>query len=532
MQWLDGSDADWTLEWLGLEEDGSVFPGYGDGGVDTLVLDIEQGFTVKHSWVTNVIKFGAGSEQRISRNELDRQSFSGVAFLGGTELRATRARLARYAAIGSVFLLALPHKGLTIRADSAGTTIPVHAAALALVDWAKPGQRCVVARRSPTTRLLTFVNVVIQSKTANTIVVDVAPGALGKIGGWIMPAKAVYLEPQQNFERYPTAVEKWQLAARCAKPIDFAPTLASLALTGVFAGLTAYARDFGPIGNTRTLQIFGIVIPGDGIVTGADGSTLYIFQDGVTTVANFLTAMVGSPYIHIVGTPANPAAVITGADNLALTALSGGAETGDVGTGAALTTYAGDGTARPVWDRRINNAATNTDGVHAMTQILDHGGVPRSFGTADQADWFRAVVLTDGDQAEEQWFELFMSTVKGCQKKFWLSTWATDLTFVSKAANTITVSTTDGSDFTAWWPRQRQDIQIVETNGTITRARITAAVDNGNGTRTLTIGVTLGSSSVEMISWLELCRFEKADDFATTHNEAGFSVGLIARVVP
>lgn len=527
-QWLADSDADWTLEWLGLEEDPTVFPGYGDAGADTFVLDIEQGFTVKHSWITNVIKFKAGNEQRISRNDIDRESYAGAAYLSGVGPRATRAKLARHAANGAAFLLGLPHEALTIRADSAGTSVPVHSTAL--VDWAKRGQRVVVVRRN-TTKQLDFISGVVQSKTANTIVLDVAPGAIGKIGGWIMPAKAIYLEPQQSIPRYRTTVEKWNLAARVARPLDFAPTLAELALgpitpSAALDNVKVVSRQYGLIGNAFmfSLQSGG---PAAGQLVEADGEMQFNYSAGVTTLANLRDALNASSYGKLDGVY-NPADTIAAGDTFALTFLSGAADTGDVGTGVALVLYDG----RPVWDPRLTNASTNTDGVHAMTEILDRGGIPYALGTADRADWFRAVTLTGGSQSDWQWFKLFMATVKAKQKKFWLPTWRDDLTFVSKAANTITVSTTDGSDFSAWWPAQREHIQVVEANGTVTRAKITAAVDNGNGTRTLTIGVTLATSNVTLISWLELCRFDNGDEYETKHNAKGFDVSLVARVVP
>jgi hypothetical protein len=497
------------------------------------VLDIEDGFRVKFGWLTDVIKFRSGREQRISRNDTPRESYNGSALLGGNNPRTMRSKLARYASIGSTFLLGLPHEQLTLSASSTGTTIPVSASALAMVDWAKPGQRVVVARRA-TNGELEFVNAVVQSKTSNTIVLDVAVGTAGMLGGAIMPAKTVYLEPQQSFARYPTRLESWELDARGAMPLDFAPTLAQLDLapltaSSAFDNLKVTARQYGLIGNQF---MFGMLTggPPGGAFVEADGEMQFSFQAGVTTIGQLATALVGSSFGKLTGT-FNPAATIAAGDAFPLTFLIGAMDSGDVGTGASLVTYNGDGVIRPVWDRRIDNASTNTDGIHAMTQIVDHGGIPYALGTADEADWFRAVALSGGNQLDWQWFKLFMSTVKGRQRKFWLSTWRDDLSYVSKATNTITVKSTDGSDFFAWWPHQREQLQILETNGTITRAKITAAVNNGNGTITLTIGTTLATSSVDIVSWLELCRFE-GDDYETTHTASGFDVSLIARVVP
>ena len=44
--------------------------------------------------------------------------------------------------------------------------------------------------------------------------------------------------------------------------------------------------------------------------------------------------------------------------------LSGAALAGDVGTGVSLTTYSGDGTSRPVWDRNLDTPGTLLEGLH------------------------------------------------------------------------------------------------------------------------------------------------------------------------
>lgn len=521
-----------VIDLLGMDGSG-VFDGYGDAGVATLVLDLENGFTVRHNWITDIIKLRSGLEQRISRNDTDRESYAGTAYLVGDATRDIRALLARHAASGSVFLLGLPHEELAIRADSSGAVVPVFASALALCDWARIGQRVVVAHVD-TDGETQSIGGVIQDVGADTIELDVAPGDLGDYGGTIMPAKAVYLAPQQNFDRFQVGAEAWNLDALGALPLDFAPDLARIVLSVLsapFLNAVATVRQFGLIGNTLTLEFNGNASwPAAGQLIETGPLTLFRYKPGVTTLGDLDAALQQSANFLLTGSW-TPSSTFGASDDIFATA-SGAGDHGDVGTGATLTTYNGDGEARPVWSRELNTPGTVTDGIQAMTQFIEHGGIPYAVGTADQADWFRAVKLTDGNQADWQWFKLFMSTVIGKQKKFWLPTWRNDLTFVSKSTNTITVSTTDGSDFPAWWPHLREHIQIVETNETITRAKITAAVDNGNGTRTLTIGVTLGTSNVDLVSWLELCRFEDADSYATRHGANGFSADLSARVVP
>lgn len=505
-------------------QDPAVVSGFGPAGVATLVLDIENGFTVTHKWGTEIQRMGNGTERRRSLIDAPRQFFSGSALIVGDDPRAIRAKLAKFAAAGATFLIGLRHEALSIAADASGSTVFVNSAAMALVDWAKPGQRVVVG--SPRS----FVNAVIQSAGAGAIALDVSPGASGAIGNVIMPATPVFLDAQQDFERYPVEAERWQFKATALIP-DFAPTRASLALdtltvSAAFNGVVIYARDFGALGNQRWFAMTTLG-PAAGSMDESGGTTAFNFQPGVTTLAQMAAALNGSSYV-IMGGTYNGADTIASGDAFGQAPLSGGAIAGDVGTGATLATYSGDGTSRPVWDRYIDNADTNMDSVHAMTVVIDYGGLPYSLQAADIPHYGRALPMLDGDQAAWQWFRKFTADTKGAFKLFWLPTWRDDMTFVSRAlpgggVTTLVVSSTDGSDFFAWWPAQRQHVLIVEGNGTRTYAKITAAVDNGNGTITLTVDKVIASSTVNLISWLELVHFEK-DEFQIGWSTEGFSL--------
>lgn len=523
------------IYWDGHFPDGSVDPaavgGFGPAGVAVLVLDLRNGFTIKQKWGSEIQKASSGKEKRISHLDAPQQWFSGSALLTGDDLRAMRAKLARFAALGSVFMLGLQHEQLSLQADSSGTTLTV--STLRSVDWKKRGQRVLVKRGT------VAVAAVIQSVSGSQIVLDVAPGDAGLVGGVVMPLFPVYLEPQQDFPRYPVNAEEWNLRARAAI-FDFAPEMASLDLGTVNAsptydGVIIYARDFGAIGNTRTLAMaVGAVAADYNTIVESGGAVTYRYEAGVTTLDEMAATLELSSYL-IMGGTYNGSTVIEAGDAFSATALTGGEIAGSVGNGATLTTYAGDGTARPVWTRYLDNSATENDGVLAMTRILDHGGVPYALGTASRSDFHRYVTISEGSQPDWQWFKLFLSTVKGAQKSFWLPTWRPDMTFVSRTlpgggVTEMVVSTADGSDVFGWWPDQRQYVQVGAADGTLTRAKITAAVDNGDGTATLTLDQEVASSAVVLISWLELCRFEK-DEFDIAWSESGFSVDTTARVV-
>ena len=303
--------------------------------------------------------------------------------------------------------------------------------------------------------------------------------------------------------------------------MDYAPALASLDLGSVtssaaFNGVSVVSRIFGLAGNTIA---FAMLSDGGAGTIAESGTTVsFHFTAGVTTLGDLATALESSSLVQLSGTYTASDTIAAG-DAFFSTLLTGGADSGDVGTGATVTEYA----SHPVWTEQLANPGQIVDGAHAMTQIIDHGGAPYSLGTADQADWFRTVAIEAGDQATWQWFKLFMSTVIGRQKKFWLSTYRDDLEYVSHSGTSLTI---DADDFAAWWPSQRQHVQI-EQGSTVTYAEITAASGG-----TLTLDTSQSAAAVTRISWLKLCRWEDADTYETTHTAEGFAVSLVARVVP
>lgn len=530
MNWHANGDAGWSIDWHGETGSDGVIPGITPDGIGSFALSLENGYTVTYRWPTDIIKTRSGKEQRISRNDRPKEAYGGKAFLLGDQAVETRATLARSAAAGTPILLGLQHEEALVTAvDSTDSDLPVitiGAGAMSECDWSNHGQRVFVVHED-SDDVLRSAEAVVQDSDATTL--TVAPDdadAFAEVairGARIMPAMPVLLEPQQDFARYPLDAEIWNIRARAAR-FDFAMALASLDLGPLTAaaGLDSASVTARVAGSAPTFQMVADAIAGETLEETATGVVIH-FTPGPfapSSVADIYALLLTSTLVAPTGTWG--AGTLDVADEVPETALAGGDTQGPVGTGASVTTYAG----RPVWDREINIRDTNTDSVHAMTEIIDHGGVPYSVGGADVPDWGRAVVLTNKQRDDWQWWKLFMATVKGPQKAFWLSTWRDDLPFVSKATDTITVE----GDVSSWYPRHRQHLQIWETSGTFTRAEIADAVDNGDGTWTLDIGTTLASSSVRMVSWLELCRFEK-DEFAVTFGANGFSLSTIARVV-
>lgn len=518
--WIGKYNADWLLEWLGpcetstfgysfpitfdwssqCDVEASLIPPFGLGGLATIVPDLENGFTVTHEWVTDVIPRRDGTEQRIARNDVARQSFEGSVVLLGENVLRIRALMAQ-THLAQPFLLALPHEALSLSGETEDEVVPVHSST---ADWAMPGQRVVVCHDE------TIVEGVIQSVDAASITLDVSPSLPG---GEIMPLVPVYLEPQQDFPRYPVNAERWEISGRFAQ-LDFAPQLASLSLgpvttSAALENAVVTSRLFGLIGNTIDFALDGdAAYPAAGeLVEVVFGTPLVIFrfQPGVTTVTQLYEALLGSQYVMLSG---HSAGVLQAGDECGED-LTGAEDAGRVGVGAVIETYED----HPVWTPRLDGDVT--DGVHSLIAIVDHGGAPYAVATSDSADWYRTVNVQAGDW---QYLKKFLHTVKGRQKSWWLPSWRDDLPFVSAGVGTITV---EDVDFATWWPALREHIQIVEDDGTITYAKVTAAVNNGDGTRTLTVGVSVAGAS--LISWMELCRFdaEEAEEFAFTFQASG-----------
>lgn len=503
MRWHAEWFAEWHHEWFGLLPKPD-FDGYGPEGVATFVLDFEQGFTVTHEWITDIQRMRAGHERRASRNDISRQRFSGTALLGVGKARAIRATLAQHAALGSPFLLGLPHEAISCTVN--GNTVTLPAGSLLLCDWDNIGQRVVVCWYEDGE--LNGVDAVIQHVGADVFTLNVAPTA----GSVIMPTVPVYLEPQQNFPRYRTKLESWQLNARAAL-FDFAPTLASLALdtytaSAAFNGVVVMSRIFGLAGNDITFELVATGTGTGQLTETTSGAVTFAFEPGVTTLGDLASTLELSTLVKLTGTY-NPADTIAAGDAFGPQALSGGTATGDVGAGVAIATYDGDGTERLVWDRKLDIDTTNTDSVHGMTAILDNGGAISVIGNAEHPDYGRALPMTGkAFGADWQWWKQFLHTVKGQQKMFWLPTWREDLVAFGHAGDTIDI---DADDFTAWWPAQREHVMIEQEDGTRTYAKILSSVDNGDATRSITINQVLSGWEITRISWLELCRMNSGE---------------------
>lgn len=506
------------------------------GGTEAAALPsafiLDENATVTFSWLSGLFKSYSGKERRSSHRDDPVQRYEGSALLTGRQTRATRSRLARAAARGEAFLLGLPYEEMTLRAAASGVVVPVHSTALS--DWAVVGMPVVVSH--PT---LGDATSTIAAVAANSITLTSAPGAAGSMGARIMPAMSVYLDPQQGFARYPTKFERWNIKARNAvagftsAAVAATLELADVTGSGGLDGLRLVARTAGADGNVPITQSDDALTSGGEIVEDVDAGTLHIkYSGGATTVSEYIALVNGgSSLVYIAGTAADGAAVLPGTFDEFTHNLSGGADAAPapVGLGATVTEFRG----WPVWDRGIAVASTAGDSMQSMSASGDFGGLPWSAGSATVPDWGRAVAMKQPLGGEWQWLKAFMDAVRGRWRSWWLSTYREDLVPVSVAAGTLTVTTEDDELF-AFYPAQQQHIECV-VDGVSTYARITGAVDNGDGTATVSIvdeddvAISLGSVPAR-VSWLERVRFE-SDELSVQFAAQNFVFAAQARVV-
>lgn len=536
VSWWGGINAAWFPEGLL-----TTIPPVEPIGAASFLLTLESTAKISQRWITGLAKTYSGMERRSSSSSDPGFVLEGEVKLMGPNTRAVRARLARNAAAGAPFWIGLPHEEVTVRANSVGTVIPVFSTALS--DWAVPGCPVFVIHN-----FYGGTQVTIQSVTADSITVDVAPGNMGKKGARVIPAISVLLDPQQGFDRYPKQVpdpvEVWKIKARNINPGFMSSAVpASLRLeapvtqSGVLDGLRIVARDGGAGGNDIVITQSDDALTDHGeFEEDPILKTIHIKYAGdSTTVADYVALFLTMELVRIEGTFTGSDILASADDEFTATNLVGGEDAGvvAVGKGATITEFAG----RPVWDRGITVKGSVMDSLQAKALPQDLGGRPFVTGIIAKPDWGRGIAVTGELGEPSQWFKKFCDTVKGSWRSFWITTAREDLLPVSVAAGTLTVQGGEAAgDFFAWYPALFHYLEIVQEDGTTTRVRIDDAVDNGDDTLTLDIvdeddnPVTLSAEPIEGVSWLELVRLE-SDVVDTTLRGAIFSSQINGRVI-
>lgn len=202
-----------------------------------------------------------------------------------------------------------------------------------------------------------------------------------------------------------------------------------------------------------------------------------------------------------------------------------------MGVGATVTTYDG----LPVWD--LGNA-TNfaAQPLRSGVDLVDMGGRIGALGNFTEVNWGRALVVAGRGRADWQWLKAFLDAVRGQQMPFLLPTGRPDLVVASGDASGGTVivqgpPTTDAPDYVNdWFPSlAHRRLRLLKADGTAAYRTITGAIDNGNGTQTLTLDSAL-AGALSRLEFLETVRLD-SDDVAVSFGSPGFSASLSALVV-
>jgi len=536
-----GTGTFWSKHYPDFFAPFGFIAGNGPSGAGTFNIALESGTSVTYSWATDIHKFGSGEEQRINNRHLPEQTYSGKALLIGGKSLANRSQIAKYAALGSPFLLGLAYEGISLTDDTTGTTLNVSATSLTLCDWAFTSQRVIVEDTEGNT-----IEAVIQSTTSTTIEISKAPGAIGSRGAQVMPAMPVYLDPKIGFSRYHSdeTIEMWNINAT-AILYDFAGTEGQKALisletpvtnSGNLDGVILRDKVAGIAGNDKTITFEGDALVNSGELEEVGDDITFRFVPDTTSLGQLFDLISGSSaLIDMIGTW-DPLAVIAGGDDeFGPAPFDGGYDSvGVVGNGMNVTTY----WFRPVWDRFLIADNTVGDSSHSLTTLTNIGGPSfvDTFGSV--SDWGREIFYRRNSVSEWQWLKKFLWTIRGRWKSFWLPTWRNDLIHQSHAVGELVVlgPDADDGDFFAWWPLLREHLQVVQVDGTTTRVKITNAVDNLDGTLTLTmvdeseVAVTLSGEDVSLLSWMEICRLE-SDQVVVDWEANTFSTKITVRVV-
>lgn len=628
----------------------------GPKGVGALALVLEQGASVQYSYSSQIFSSIDGTERRAEALSLPVERYQGSALLVDSPVRRNRALLQRYAAKGSIFRLGIPWEELSILDDVAAKIVTVKSTLAR--DWCNPGQMVILLSPDDEISFETYV----QNVTATAIYLNDAPGE-GFSQGRIMPSAPVYLDPRQSFQRYPRAtVETWQITARNAFfGYRSSPRQATLALSVAIGSLGSHrldgvylvARLIGEDGNDIAVTFDGSYTGSSAwnytqIIEDVDARTCVVmFKADVTTIQGLIGSIMANSQLIFIGGSYVPTDAVRLIDGFSGVHLSGGvgSATRTFGRGATVAEYA----SRPVWDYRlVIDGNTLGDSMQSLAETVDLGGVPVGVGLVKNPAWGRQIFVRTSDLELQQWIKLFLDTVKGRRRAFWLPTWRADFlplsvapgaagvpaalplaaadsagtgifdgltvtstsldasvgnnTYLSIApgatfAGDVSTSTTgtswfvsviynpgitdvqrivdlinstslmtcagsytaldrvgfedqfgdtalyggvspiaaiitcDGTDDLMAFRPDYDRIQILQEDGTITYAQILYSADNGDGTVTISIDETLSAEEIELISWLEVVRFE-SDQFQITYGANKLSFSAVARVVP
>lgn len=448
----------------------NVVPRQGPPGEATFVLSMDSGSKVTFIWRTTISPSESQKERRQSWLKHPVIKFDGGAMVvGHANTMEIRAHLAKFAALGNPFLLALPYEELTIMGPAVGAVVPV--ANTTRSDWANPGQRVAIlsADGDQSESDLGILEV-----DTNSITLDKVPTSLARLGSRLMPAVPVLLDPTQGFSRSPhkeTPTERWDVSGRQANfGYPRAPLPAEITISGTDSldGLLLRSRTLGTSARIRLVTDAVGTIYSE-ISADLDGNVFLVVhvEPLEHTIGDLNDELDADGVVWLLG-DYDPDTLLTNGDDFDLSLFGErDGQSADMGVGAEVATFDG----KAIWDRGIDSDGTTGDSLQSLVEVKDFGGMPYSIGTATRPDWGRDVKIKSDDIGEWQWLKAFLFAVKGMWKTFWLPTMRRDLEPISIEPGTPAVK--------ASLPLEEPVTFSGALSGVTIRARAGGAAGNG-----------------------------------------------------
>lgn len=164
-------------------------------------------------------------------------------------------------------------------------------------------------------------------------------------------------------------------------------------------------------------------------------------------------------------------------------------------------------------DRRPLNNELIPESFSIRSDKIDYGGVYEVKTSQAFSNISRPVSLIIADRDDLQFWKLFLDTIVGRREPLYMPTFRADLLVVVQPdiGGSVIVISDDPNYLTDWWPSiGHRDIVINNVAGDRLYRSITGAVDNGDGTVSISLDVALpgtaDESTIVSIEFLELVR--------------------------
>jgi hypothetical protein len=320
--------------------------------------------------------------------------------------------------------------------------------------------------------------------------------------------------------------QQWQI------PIWPEGLVVNQAITGTSVHVDTTNSDWaiatGPVflendnGDYYTANILSVASPGVGAVLTLDASP----PGGTTWPANGCQIFALGTFIlgdnpAFGRYPANAAVLRVVATRVDFRAV--------IGTGSTVATYDSLPVLAP---QPTIPSGTAQEQFMSGAEVGDEGAKITSDVSWTFQDIRRELSFNIGRAADRQYLYKFLQTVLGRQGAFLLPTWGPDLLVsVQPTTTALRVTTspvhTDAVNYvTDLFPSAaHRHLQLRMTDGSIIYRKVNSAVDNGDGTQTLTLDAAVDTSGanpdVSVISLLETCRLADDEVTFTYKNQVG-----------